>query len=94
MVASPGALQYVPRELVERPKTGFGVPIDRWLREPLRDWADDLLDYESLKREGFFRPEPILKLWREHLRGERNWQYYLWNVLIFQAWLEKEKKRD
>lgn len=86
--------RYVPRELIERPKTGFGVPIDRWLREPLRDWADDLLNSEGLKREGFFRPEPILKLWQEHLRGERNWQYCLWNVLMFQAWLEKEKKRD
>lgn len=86
--------RYVPRELIERPKAGFGVPIDRWLRKPLREWADDLLDRESLKREGYLRPEPIWKIWREHLNGERNWQYYLWGVLMFQAWLEKEKKSD
>jgi asparagine synthase (glutamine-hydrolysing) len=86
--------KYVPREFIERPKAGFGVPIDRWLREPMREWADDLLDRESLKREGYLRPEPIWKMWREHLNGERNWQYYLWSVLMFQAWLEKEKKSD
>ncbi|NLI11044.1 MAG: asparagine synthase (glutamine-hydrolyzing) [Peptococcaceae bacterium] len=86
--------RYVPRELIERPKAGFGVPIGSWLSGPLREWADDLLDSESLKREGFLRPEPILKLWQEHLRGEKNWQYYLWNVLIFQAWLENEKRSD
>lgn len=85
--------KYVPRKLIERPKAGFGVPIDRWLREPLREWADDLLDRESLIREGYLRPEPIWKMWCEHLNGKRNWQYYLWGVLMFQAWLEKEKKR-
>ncbi len=79
--------QYVPRELMERPKMGFGVPIDSWLRGPLRQWADDLLDPKSMKDAGFLNPEPIQQRWREHLSGTRNWQYHLWTVLQFQAWL-------
>jgi len=81
--------KYVPPELVERPKMGFGLPIDSWLRGPLKDWAEELLDERKIKRDGFLNPQPIRKVWQEHLSGKRNWQYLLWDVLMFQNWKEK-----
>ena len=82
--------RHVPIALVERPKMGFGVPIGEWLRGPLRTWAEELLDEARLVREGYFRPESIREKWAQHLSGARNWQYHLWDVLMFQAWLEEE----
>lgn len=79
---------YVPPTMIERPKQGFGVPLDDWLRGSLRGWAEDLLSEERLSSEGFFQPQPIRSAWQSHLKGERQFGYRLWSVLMFQAWLE------
>lgn len=83
--------RYVPRSMFERPKHGFGPPIDAWLRGPLREWAEDLLSEEKLRREGFFDPAPVRSALWEHLQGRRNRQYQLWTVLMFQAWLDQQQ---
>ncbi len=82
--------RHVPRALVERPKMGFGVPIDAWLRGPLRDWGDALLDAARLRREGFLDVAQVRRCWDAHQAGVARNGYYLWDVLMFQAWLERE----
>jgi len=83
--------KYLPSDLIERPKMGFGMPIDIWLRGPLRDWAESLLNKSRIEHEGYLNYVPIKKKWDQHLSGKRNWQFHLWDVLMFQAWLEKNK---
>jgi asparagine synthase (glutamine-hydrolysing) len=84
--------RYVPQALIERPKMGFGVPIDVWLRGPLREWAEELLSESRLRREGFLDPIPIRRMLADHLSGRRNFQNQLWNVLMFQTWLDAQNK--
>jgi len=86
--------RHVPRALVERPKMGFGVPIAAWLRGELRQWADDLLSPAAIRRQGYLDAGRVERMWREYLAGEDNWNYYLWDVLMFQAWLEMWGKPD
>ena len=78
--------RHVPRALVDRPKMGFGIPIEGWLRGPLREWAEDLLSERSLSAGGIFHAAPIRRCWEEHLSGRSNWQYALWTILVFEAW--------
>lgn len=85
--------QYVPKQLIERPKAGFGIPLGDWLRGPLREWVEGLLDENRLRQEGFFNVQYIREKWKAHLEGKRNNQTFLWNVLMFQVWLE-EQGRD
>lgn len=81
--------KHVPAKLIERPKMGFGIPLGEWLRGPLREWSENLLSHKRLHEEGYFNPTIVRRAWTEHLSGERNWQYPLWNVLMFEAWLDR-----
>jgi asparagine synthase (glutamine-hydrolysing) len=80
--------RYVPTSLTERPKMGFGIPLGRWLRGPLRGWADALLDPDAMRRQGLLDPAPIRAKWNEHLDGRGDWNFHLWGVLMLQLWLD------
>ncbi|MEO7155996.1 MAG: asparagine synthase C-terminal domain-containing protein, partial [Vicinamibacterales bacterium] len=82
--------RHVPTSMFERPKMGFGVPIDSWLRGPLRDWAEDLLEPSRMRQEGYFDQRMVTEKWNEHQSGSQNWQYLLWDILMFQAWLRAQ----
>lgn len=84
--------RYVPKKLVDRPKMGFGMPVGEWLRDPLRNWAESLLDKEKILEQGYLNYSIIKQRWDEHLSGQKNWQYHLWDVLMFQAWLQRWMK--
>jgi asparagine synthase (glutamine-hydrolysing) len=79
---------YLPKELIDRPKMGFSIPIGRWLRGSLQDWASSLINENRLRSEGYLRSEQVLKMWDDHLKGRGGWDHQLWNILMFQAWLE------
>ena len=87
------AYKYVPKTLLERPKMGFAVPIDQWLRGPLKDWAEDLVG-SLTSNDALLDGPPIAKKWREHQSGARNWQYFLWNVLMYEAWRRSNATAD
>ena len=81
--------RHVPRAITERPKMGFGIPLGEWLRGPLRDWAEHLLSEQRLREGGLLDPSPVRRYWQEHVSGERNWQYLIWDVLMLEAWRER-----
>jgi asparagine synthase (glutamine-hydrolysing) len=80
--------RYVPPELTEGPKMGFGVPIGAWLRGPLQGWASELLEPDRLRDEGYLSPGPVAAMWEDHLAGRADWEYQVWNVLMFESWLD------
>ena len=82
--------KYVPEHLIKRPKQGFGIPLAEWLRGPLREWAEKLIDKDRLNKEGYLNSKLVGQRWEEHLSRERNWEHSLWSVLMFQAWLESQ----
>ena len=84
--------KYVPRELIDMPKAGFGIPVGAWLKGPLRNWAEGLLNEKRLESEGYFYSAPIQRAWTEHLSGRRDHTPKLWTVLMFQAWLENKDR--
>ncbi len=81
--------RYVPREMMDRPKQGFAIPVGAWLRGPLRDWADALLDPRRLRDDGVFDPVVVRRIWDEHQSGRHNWDTRLWTLLMFQAWQDQ-----
>jgi len=83
--------KHVPKSLIERPKMGFGVPLASWLRGPLKEWCEELINPKRLNEEGFFNSEIVITKWKEHISGKRNWENQLWDVMVFQSWLDEQK---
>jgi len=81
--------KYIPDNLINRPKMGFGIPLEAWLRGPLKEWAEDLLDEMVIKEGGMLNPKVVKQKWEEHISGKRNWHYQLWSILMFQAWYKE-----
>jgi asparagine synthase (glutamine-hydrolysing) len=81
--------RHVPKALIKRPKMGFGIPLGEWLRGPLREWAETLLDESRLREAALLDPKVVRRFWQEHIDGTRNWQYLLWNALMLEAWRER-----
>jgi asparagine synthase (glutamine-hydrolysing) len=86
--------RYVPRELVERPKMGFGIPLDSWLRGPMREWAEGLMEPRRLREEGFFDADEVHSKWSDYLAGRGAWQFLLWDILMFQLWLHDQNSAE
>ena len=84
--------KYVPKKLIERPKAGFSIPLGEWLKGPLKDWAEPLLDKSRIEKEGNLNAENVQIIWKEHLSGKRNWTFRLWSILMFQSWLDSTKE--
>ena len=82
--------KYLPQELIKRPKQGFALPIDTWLRTSLREWAENLLDDKKLEENLYFDPKAVKEIWKDHLIERRNWQYPIWNILMLQSWIENQ----
>jgi len=83
--------EYVPREIIDRPKAGFGIPVGEWIKGPLRPWAEELLSPAALKAEGLLNPTIVRRRWNDHLAGRRDSTPALWAVLMLQAWLEQQR---
>ena len=83
--------KYVPQNMFERPKKGFAVPLEHWLRNELKEWGDNLLDSQVLMKQGYLNSNEVRRLWDEHQSGKRNWSGVLWNIICFQNWLSERK---
>jgi asparagine synthase (glutamine-hydrolysing) len=81
--------RHIPQEMVDRPKSGFAIPLGNWLRGSLRDWAEDLLEERRIRNEGYFCSQPIRAIWQQHLSGDGAWEFQLWDILMFETWLEE-----
>ena len=83
--------RYVPKGLVERPKMGFGIPLGKWLKGPLRDWGEEFISENRLENSAFFEVKQVRQMWQKHLQGQGNYQHQLWSILMFEAWKEDQE---